>query len=112
MNGTVARAKILRIRAWDFDLPAVLWIMQDQWPYAGNAGVPPPSHGMLAFFFFDTPRLRFTMLNVGLSIAIHKWRSLPRRRWCQYGEEWALVTYPEPMPLGDCNISGLCPGLV
>jgi hypothetical protein len=57
-------------------------------------------------FFFNTPRLRF-MLNVELSIAIRKWRGLPRRRWCQYGEEWALVTpylTSNPCHLATCNI--------
>jgi hypothetical protein len=67
------------------------------------------------FFFFDTPRLRF-MLNVELSTAIRKWRGLPRRRWCQYGEEWALVTYPyltsNPCHLAICNIIGSYRGLV
>jgi hypothetical protein len=45
-----------------FIVTAVLWVVHDQWRYAGNVGIPPPSHGFWGFFF-DTPRLRF-MLNV------------------------------------------------
>jgi hypothetical protein len=48
-------------------------------------------------FFFGYATLRF-MLNVELPTAIRKSRGLPRRRWCQYGEEWVLVTYPSRTP--------------
>ena len=56
------------------------------------------------------------MLNVELSTAIRNWRGLPRRRWCQYDEEWVLVTYPcltsNPCHLANCNIIGPYRGLV